>query len=282
MRIFLAGASGAIGRVLVPMLLDAGHEVLGTSRSAAAAAELATAGAKGVVLDVLDAAATIEAVRAAAPDLVLHELTALAGGSSADNAHLRRVGTRNLVDAAKAAGVKRMVAQSISWAYAPGDNPADENTALDVEAPEPRSLTIGGIQALEGAVTEMPEYVILRYGTLYGPGTWYAPGGFMAGKLAGGTLPANDGVSSFVHVRDAARATMAALGWPNGPVNIVDDEPAAASAWVPVLAAALERPVPAPTSGRAGWERGASNALAKSRGVSFEFPSWREGFANGG
>lgn len=281
MRIFLAGASGAIGRVLVPMLLDAGHEVVGTSRSAAAVADLATVGAKGVVLDVLAAAATTEAVRTAAPDLVLHELTALAGGSSADNAHLRRVGTRNLVDAAKAAGVNRMVAQSISWAYAPGDTPADENTALDLEAAEPRSLTIGGIKALEDAVAELPEYVILRYGTLYGPGTWYAPGGFMAGKLAGGDLPANDGVSSFVHVRDAARATVAALTWPNGPVNIVDDEPAPASEWVPTLAAALDRPVPAQTSGRAGWERGASNELAKSRGVSFEFPSWRDGFVNG-
>ncbi len=281
MRIFVAGASGAIGRVLVPMLVDAGHEVVGTSRSASAAAELASLGAKGVVLDVLDPGATTEAVRSAAPDVVLHELTALAGGSSADNAHLRRVGTRNLVEATKATGVSRMVAQSISWAYAAGDTPADESDALDVGAPEPRSMTIGGIQALEGAVAELPEHVILRYGTLYGPGTWYVPNGFMAGKLAGGELAANDAVSSFIHVRDAARTTVQALEWPNGPVNIVDDEPAPARAWVPVLAGAVGRPTPEPTSGRAGWERGATNGLAKSRGMTLEFPSWRTGFAGG-
>src|SRR5918999_975714 len=197
MRVFVAGATGAIGRQLVPLLVEAGHEVTGVSRSDRGVERLHAVGASGVRLDVFDTGALEAAVRAAAPDAIVHQLTALAGGSTADNRRMRVEGTRNLVDAARAAGVDRMVAQSIAWAYEPGEGPADERTALDVRAPSPRAETIGGVLALERAVAELSRFVILRYGRLYGPGTWYAPGAAVAQGLRAGTVPANDAVSSF-------------------------------------------------------------------------------------
>jgi nucleoside-diphosphate-sugar epimerase len=279
MRVFVAGASGAIGRFVVPALIEAGHQVVGASRSQQGVDRLHAQGAEGVRLDVFDRAAVLSAVAAAAPDAVMHQLTALSNGSSADNARIRKVGTRNLVDAAKGAGVDRIVAQSISWAYEPGDTPAEENTPLDVAAPEPRSVTIGGIVALEEAVREIENHVILRYGTLYGQGTWYAPGQLIAKQLSAGEFTATDGVSSFVHVADAARAAVLALDWPSGVVNIVDDEPAPGREWARVLAEALGVPAPEPTPGGAGWERGANNGLARtSRDWQPQYPSWRTGF----
>ncbi|MCP2168405.1 NAD-dependent epimerase/dehydratase family protein [Goodfellowiella coeruleoviolacea] len=278
MRVFVAGATGAIGRFLVPLLVAAGHQVTGTSRGQAGLAWLRDQGAHGALVDVFDPDGVRRAVTAAGPDVVVHQLTALSGGNLADNARIRREGTRNLVDAAHEAGVRRIVAQSIAWAYQPGTTPADERTPLDVTAPPPRAQTVAGVQALEDIVTEIDTHVILRYGMFYGPGTWYAPGGRTAGQLAAGELAADAGVTSFVHVADAAEATLLALDWPSGPVNVVDDEPAPAREWVPVLADALDAPAPEPTSDRAPWQRGADNALARSRGWQPRFPSWRTGF----
>ncbi|WP_034092078.1 NAD-dependent epimerase/dehydratase family protein [Streptacidiphilus albus] len=280
MRIFIAGATGAIGSVLVPLLLDAGHTVTGSTRTEQGLAELAARGANGVRLDVFDRDAVAAAVAADAPDAVIHQLTALGAGNPADNARIRIEGTRNLVDAAKRAGVRTMIAQSIAWAYEPGQGPAGEATPLDTGAPQPRQTTLGGITALEGAVSEIDRHVILRFGAFYGPGTWYAPGSLMADRLTGGTLPANDAVSSFVHVRDAAQATVQALDWPSGPVNIADDHPAPAHTWVPALAAALDRPAPPRTRGGAAWERGALNTRARSLGWTPQHSTWRTGFAD--
>lgn len=286
-RIFVAGATGVIGRVLVPLLVGAGHDVIGTSFTARDLDKLRALGATAVQADVFDADGLRDTVTTAAPDTVIHELTALGTGDTAANRRIRREGTRNLVEAAKRAGVTRIIVQSIAWAYAPGDSPADESTPLDLAARPPRANLIDGVIALEEAAAELGEYVILRYGTLYGPGTWYSPGGLADQQLrhTGGTgavpgpLIADDGVSSFVHVEDAARAAVAALDWPSGAVNIVDDEPAPARDWLPVLAAAFGAPVPPAATGRAGWQRGASNARARALGWTPLYPSWRKGFA---
>ncbi|WP_149262232.1 NAD(P)-dependent oxidoreductase [Actinomadura sp. K4S16] len=289
MRVFVAGATGAVGRFLVPLLLEAGHQVTGTARTRAGLDRLREQGAIPVQVDVFDAGGLVEAVAAASPDAVIHQLTALAKGTPADNGRIRREGTRNLVDAAVRAGVTRIVAQSVAWAYAPGDPPAGEDVPLDRTAPPPRANMIGGIAALEETAAELDEHVVLRYGTFYGKGTWYSPDGLVADVLRGegnagraaafvGRLQADDGVTSFVHVEDAARAAVAALDWPSGPVNIVDDEPAAARDWLPVLAAAFGAPPPPAATGRAGWQRGASNARARSFGWRPRHSSWRTGF----
>ncbi|MBQ0830603.1 NAD-dependent epimerase/dehydratase family protein [Streptomyces tagetis] len=286
MRVFVAGATGAVGSRLVPLLVAAGHEVTGISRTRAGAERIGGLGATGVRADVLDADAVRRAVLAAAPEAVVHQLTDLSGADGAANGRIRREGTRHLVDAAKEAGVRRIVAQSISWAYAPGEAPAAEAVPLDDTADQPRAGMVAAVRALEETVAEVETAVVLRYGLLYGPGTWYAPGGAVAAALAGdpsvpflGSTVANDAVSSFVHVADAAGAALAALDWPGGPVNIVDDEPAPARVWLPALAEALGVPAPGPVTGRQEWQRGALNALARGRGWRPGWPTWRTGFA---
>src|SRR5689334_22422433 len=226
MRIFLAGATGVIGRRVVPLLRDRGHTVTGLVRRSADADWLRSLGAKAVVGDVFDADGVRRAVALAAPDVVMHQLTDLKGGNRQANSEMRIEGTRNLVDAALAAGVRRVVAQSIAWAYAPGAAPADETVPLDTVAPPPRATTVAGVAALEAAVREAPEWVVLRYGALYGRGTFYARDGAHGVDALAGALTADADMTSFVHADDAAAAAVEALAWPSVAVNVCDDEPA--------------------------------------------------------
>jgi nucleoside-diphosphate-sugar epimerase len=181
MKIFLAGATGAIGRRLVPMLLSAGHVVTGTTRSTEKAEGLRAAGAEPVVVDVFDAPALSAAVLRARPDIVIHQLTDLPRGlapgqmteGTQRNARMRSQGTQNLVAAALGAGVHRLIAQSIAWMYAPGQEPHSEDDPLDVDASGTRAITVAGVAMLERLTTSSPpiDGVVLRYGHLYGPGT---------------------------------------------------------------------------------------------------------------
>jgi nucleoside-diphosphate-sugar epimerase len=182
-RIFLAGASGAIGRRLTPLLLDAGHQVMGATRSMANAEEIRAMGARPIVVDVFDAERLRREIAAAQPTIVIHQLTDLPKGldprlmqdAIARNARLRDEGTRNLVQAALAAGAHRLIAQSIAWAYAPGPEPHAEDDPLDIEAQGDRSISVRGVVALENLVLNSPplEGTVLRYGHLYGPGTGF-------------------------------------------------------------------------------------------------------------
>ncbi|AXA96145.1 NAD(P)-dependent oxidoreductase [Microbacterium sp. PM5] len=278
MRIFVAGASGVLGRAFVRRAVADGHEVVGMTRSARGAAAIIGLAAAAVRADAFDREAVMRVVGAARPDAVVHLLTDLASGDSASNARIRTEGTRNLIDAAKAAGVDRVIAESISWVYPPGTKPASEAEALDSFATEPRLTTIRGVTALEDSVREMPEGVVLRFGQLYGPGTWYAPDGLRADAARAGTLPATQTVTSFVHVEDAAEATLRALRWPARTWNIVDDEPAAATEWVPVFACAVGGPRPVVEAG-GDIGRPVSNARARAEGWEMLYPSWRDGFS---
>ncbi|GAA5055127.1 hypothetical protein GCM10023259_036690 [Thermocatellispora tengchongensis] len=313
MRVFLAGATGVVGRRVVPLLVKEGHEVVALTSRPEAVAGLRAAGAEAVVADVYDAAALRGAVRDAAPDVVMHQLTDLRRRDLAANARIRTEGTRNLVAAALEAGVRRIVAQSIAWAYGPGEGPAAEAEPLDLDAAPPRDATVRGVAALEAAVRELPEWVVLRYGMLYGPDTWYHPGGLMAREAHAGRLAAGADVTSFVQVDDAASAAVAALGWPVGAVNVCDDEPAPASDWAPAFCAAIGAPepphavpepsraapepvraVPQPSgatpepsraasepshAARTPWARGASNRYARDRlGWVPAHPTWRGAF----
>ncbi|HZS60887.1 MAG TPA: NAD(P)-dependent oxidoreductase [Gemmatimonadaceae bacterium] len=181
MRIFLAGATGAIGQRLVPRLIEAGHDVVGTTRSASRAEGLRAAGVSPVVVDVYDAPSIHRAVADARPDVVIQQLTDLPQNLEPSqmtegirrNARIRREGTQHLVSAALAAGVRRMIAQSIAWIYAPGPEPHDEDDPFDLHAQGLREITVGGVVALERLVLHSPpiEGVVLRYGHLYGPNT---------------------------------------------------------------------------------------------------------------
>jgi len=191
LNIFLAGAGGVIGRRLLPLLLERGYEVHGTTRSSARASDLERAGVHPVVLDAFDRPAVIAAVTAVRPDVVVHQLTDLSGGfepekvaqTLARNSRLRTEGTRNLVEGARAAGVRRLIAQSIAWLYAPGREPHTESDPLDLAAEGTRAVTVRGVVALENAVLGAApeaapmEGLVLRYGWFYGPGANDKPAG---------------------------------------------------------------------------------------------------------
>jgi nucleoside-diphosphate-sugar epimerase len=306
MRIFVAGASGAIGRPLVRQLLAAGHEVTGMTRRPQRAEEIRAAGAEAVVCDVFDAEALREAVVAAAPEAVVHVLTALPQRYNPKSDYLaatnriRVEGTRNLIAAARAAGVRRLVGESIAFAYRPrGSWVKAEEEPLFTEAPGRFGVAFEAIAELERQVlgAEGIEGVVLRYGWLYGPGTYYDRGEQQAEEVRRRRLPIvgkGSGTFSFVHVEDAASATVAALehGAP-GTYNAVDGEPAPLREWVPVYAEALgakpPRRVPVWLARLVAGEdvaasavglRGADNAKAR-RELGWEpaYPSWRQGFA---
>jgi nucleoside-diphosphate-sugar epimerase len=282
MHVFVAGGTGVIGRQLVPMLVSAGHTVTGTARTDATARRLRSLGGDPAAVDVSDHNVLVKAVQAARPDVIVHQLTALSDRSLEANAALWIHGTRNLVDAAHAANTRRIVAQSIAFAYAPGDAPAVETDPLDIDADEPRAVTVDAVTSLETTVAELDEPVVLRYGILYGPDTWYATDGYMADQARAGALPADESVTSFVHIEDAAAACFAALDWKPGTVNVCDDEPAIASRWLPEFARRVGAPEPTPQAGRPGWARGADNHLAlQTLGWSPRFPTWRDGFRTG-
>jgi nucleoside-diphosphate-sugar epimerase len=313
MRIFVAGATGALGKQLVPLLVEAGHEVTAMTRSGSKAALVREMGAEPVVADALDAEAVGAAVAAARPEVVINQLTAISGVTNwrkpdadfvATN-RLRTEGTDILLSAAIAAGARRYVGQSFApWAIS-GGGPAvkDEEVPMRSEAPKGVTETLAGIRYLESAVTgaEGIEGVVLRYGGFYGPGTNLGeePEGEMIEMVRKRRMPIlgeGTGVWSFIHISDAASATVAAVerGAP-GIYNVSDDEPARVKDWLPVLAQDLgaKPPMRMPAflariiAGPAVFEmmneiRGASNAKAKRElGWTPSFPTWREGFAHG-
>lgn len=280
MRIFVAGAAGVVGRLLLPKLIQEGHEVIGMTHRAENKELIERMGAQAVIADAFDRDNIFSSIHEARPEVVIHQLTSLSSRNFSDNSRIRLEGTRNIVDASLAFGVDRMIAQSISWAYAPGEGAASEDVLLDVNARAPRKMMIDGVSSLERTVAEIPNYVILRYGMLYGQGTWYDQNGFMAEEVFQRRVPATDGVMSFLHVEDAAHAALLALNWPSGPINIVDDEPARGIDWLPVYSKALGAPAPITQPGKEQWERGASNTKARlDFGWNPLYPTWRSGFS---
>ncbi len=299
MRVFVAGASGAIGTRLVPQLIAHGHEVIGTFRSARNAQRLRALGAEPVGLDLLDARAVRKAVLEAEPQAIVHQATALANarfGRSLDRTfgptnRLRTEGTDALLAAAREAGVRRFVAQSFaSYRYAREGGPVKtENDPLDPRPPASARETNAAMRYLDQAVTDAGG-LALRYGGFYG-----ASNDGLVGPVRKRQLPIvgdGGGISSFIHLDDAAAATVLALEHgAAGVYNIVDDEPAPMRDWLPALASALGAKPPRHVP---GWlarlfmgdglammteSRGASNAKAKGElGWTLRYPSWRQGF----
>jgi 2-alkyl-3-oxoalkanoate reductase len=239
-RVFLAGATGAVGKRLVPLLVGRGHEVVGTTRTPDKIAPLRAAGAEAVVVDGLDRAAVLRAVASARPDVVVHQMTALAGirnlrrfdDAFAVSNRLRTEGTNHLLDAARAAGVRRFVVQSYTgWPNSSvGGRVKTEEDALDADPPRSMGKTLNAIRRLEGAVLDASDLVgiVLRYGAFYGEGTSLAPGGDLVEAVRQRRLLVigrGAGVWSFIHIDDAAVATRLAIeGGPSGLYNIVDDD----------------------------------------------------------
>jgi nucleoside-diphosphate-sugar epimerase len=297
MRVLVAGATGVIGRRLVPLLTAIGHDVTALARSP---------GTGVVAADALDRAALDRAVRATAPDAVVNLLTAiprdpnprrLARDFALTN-RLRTEGTRNLLDAAAAAGARRVVCAGLAYAYQPADDLADEDAPLWTEHP-PRQLgpVVAALVELERR-TAAARGLVLRFGHLYGPGTAYADDGAVTARVRAGTMPLVGGgnaVFSFTHADDAASAIAASLEKDHvtGALNVVDDQPAAVHVWLPALARMLGAPAPRRVPAAlarlliGGWGvaylnelRGADNARARLRlDWRPRYASWAEGFA---
>jgi 2-alkyl-3-oxoalkanoate reductase len=305
MKVLVSGASGAIGRFLIPQLVEAGHEVIGMTRRQDKADALDRLGARGLVVDALDRDAVRRVVLDAAPEAVVDELTSLPRDYDLRDPHLydandeiRAKGTPALHDAAREAGARRFVMQSVAFLYAPeGDWVKSEDAPMWMDAPMPFARSVRVLADNEQRITGDPgvEGVVLRYGFFYGPGTYYAPDGSIAAQVRKRQFPIvgkGQGMMSYVHLRDAAAATVAALDRGHGIYNVVDDDPAPAREWLPVYAKAIgaKRPLRIPAwiarlvaggmIARAATElRGASNAKAKAElGWQPSIPSWRQGF----
>jgi 2-alkyl-3-oxoalkanoate reductase len=316
MKVFVAGATGVLGRELLPQLVARGHEVVGMTRSASKQDLVRSLGGRPVVADALDPDAVAQAVASAEPEVIVHQLTALSGKMSMRDARrpdrssavtmtnrLRTEATDHLLAAGRAVGARRFVAQSIATFRFAGGPVQGEADPLDPNPPAPLRTGLAAILHLERAVTtiEWGEGLALRYGSFYGPGTGFslAPDAVMAAPIRKRRFPlvgGGSGVWSFVHIEDAAAATVAAVehGQP-GIYNVVDDEPAPVREWLPVLASALDakppRRVPRWLVRLAAGEaaavmmtdvRGASNEKAKRElGWKPRYASWRQGFAQG-
>jgi nucleoside-diphosphate-sugar epimerase len=309
MKVFVAGSTGAIGKRLVPRLVAAGYDVAAMTRSEGNARLLRAAGAEPVVADGLDRVGVMQAVMRSEPDAVIHEMTALSGITSLRNFdkafartnRLRVEGTDHLLEAARAAGAQRFIVQSFGNWYERDGTGAKSEDAPFIVPPRHQRQSFTAIRHLERAVLAAPELtgVVLRYGSLYGPGTNVSPDGEIATMLRKRRFPiVGDGgaVWSLLHVDDAATAAIAALESADpGVYNIADDEPAPVSEWLPVLASSLgaepPRHVPVWLARIAGGEAsvalmtrvcGGSNAKAK-RELGWEplYPTWRDGFRNG-
>jgi 2-alkyl-3-oxoalkanoate reductase len=318
MKIFVAGATGALGSQLLPRLVARGHEVVGMTRSASKQDLVRSLGARPVVVDALDSDAVAQAVASAEPEVIVHQLTALSGEMSArdmrhpERSHavtmtnrLRTEGTDHLLAAGRGVGARRFVAQSFgAFRFARTGGPVrTEAEPLDPNPPTPLRAAQAGYLYLEEAVTTIDwgEGLALRYGGFYGPGTGtsLAPDAVMAAPIRKRRFPIvgdGGGVWSHVHIEDAAEATAIAVeGGQPGIYNVVDDDPAPVREWLPVLASALgakpPRRIPRWLARLAAGEaatlmmtevRGASNEKAKRElGWKPRYPSWRQGFAEG-
>ena len=302
MRVFVTGATGALGRYLVPGLVAAGHEVTATTRTSGKVAQLRQAGAEPVVVDGLDREGVIAAVKSAAPEVIVHEMTALAGLRSlrkpdktfAATNELRTRGTDNLLAAAGQAGTRRVIAQSnINVNERSGGPVKTEADPLDTRPVPSATQAMTAIKYVEKTVPlEAPEGVVLRYGSFYGPGT----GDFLLNAVRKRQLPligGGTGIWSFIEITDAAAATLAAVeqGAP-GVYNVVDSDPAPVAEWLPYLATVLGAKPPLRVPAWLGRllagdfavalmtsARGSSNDKArKELGWEPRYASWREGF----
>jgi nucleoside-diphosphate-sugar epimerase len=311
MKIFVAGATGAVGKRLVPLLVTGGHRVAATTRTEDKLKDLAAAGADPILMDGLDRDSVMRAVRSVRPDVIVHQMTALASMHNlkrfddefALTNRLRTEGTAHLVEAAAESGARKLVAQSYTgWAnQRTGGRIKTEADPLDADPPQSMTRTLAAIQRLEHIVlnTAGLNGIALRYGSLYGPGTNISLEGEIVEMVRQRKFPlvgGGAGVWSFIHVDDAARATQLAIerGAP-GVYNIVDDEPAEVAMWLPDLARAVNAKPPFRLPawigrfaiGDAGVSmmtrvRGSSNARAKQAlGWRPAYVSWRDGFRRG-
>ncbi|OHS37422.1 epimerase [Staphylococcus sp. HMSC62D11] len=276
-KIFVTGATGLIGTKLTQRLLEEGYDVAGFTTSEQGKQRLEAANVKAYIGDILKADTIEAAIADFQPEIIINQITDLKKVDMAANTKVRIDGSKNLIDAALKHHVKKVIAQSIAFTYEPGEGLATEETPLDDHSTGDRKITVEGVEGLEEQTARMDNYVVLRFGWLYGPGTWYGKDGMIYNQFIDGEVTLSDGVTSFVHLDDAVETSIQAKLIANGIYNVADDEPVKGSDFAQWYKQQLKVNPKVNITPSEPFERGVSNEKFKSQGGTLQYKSWKDG-----
>ncbi|MCQ9278269.1 NAD-dependent epimerase/dehydratase family protein [Staphylococcus borealis] len=276
-KIFITGATGLIGTRLTQRLIEEGYEVAGFTTSEKGKAKLEGLGAKAYIGDILKADTIDAAVGDFRPDIIINQITDLKNVDMAANTKVRVEGGKNLTDAALKYDVKKVVAQSIGFMYEPGEGLATEETPLDNHSDGDRKITVDGVIGLEKETARMDHYVVLRFGWLYGPGTWYGKDGMIYNQFKNGEVTLSDGVTSFIHLDDAVEVSIQAMNFDNGIYNVADDAPVKGSEFAEWYAKEVGVDPKVTIQPAQPFERGIKNDKFKAQGGTLIYNTWKDG-----
>lgn len=273
-KIFVTGATGLIGMHLTQRLLEEGYEVAGLTTSSHGATKLTEHRVKPYIGNILNADEVMKAIGDYKPDIIIHQITDLKNANMEDNAKVRIEGTTNLVEAALKYSVKKIISQSIYFAVEGGEGLADETSPLDLKSTGERLTTVKGVQVLEEQTARLPQYVILRFGYLYGPGTWFGKDGMIYQQFINGEVSVTDGEISFIHIEDAVDSTIQSLSFKSGIYHVVDDEPLQYETWAKRYAEHLNVTPQIHITEHKNYERGSTNSKFKAAGGRLKYPTF--------
>lgn len=276
-KIFVAGATGLIGTKLTKRLLEEGYEVAGLTRSQQGKAKLEDQGITGFIGDVLKADTVESAIASYKPDIIINEITDLKQADMSANTRVRKEGTKNIVTAALNNDVQHIQSQSIAFLYEGGQGLATEETPLDYQSTGERKVTVDGVEALEQETARIPHHIILRYGLLYGPETWFGKDGMIYNQFIDGSVSMSNGIQSFIHIDDAVETAIQALSFEPGIYNVTDDNPVDGETWAKWYAQLLNVNPTLNIEPAADHERGASNQKFRQQGGKLLYSDWQEG-----
>ncbi|MCJ1781332.1 NAD-dependent epimerase/dehydratase family protein [Mammaliicoccus sciuri] len=276
-KIFVTGATGVIGTKLTKRLIEEGYEVAGLTTSEKGKEKLDNAGVKAYIGNILEYDTIEKSIGDFKPDIIMNEITDLKQVDMSANTKVRIEGTRNLVEAAIKHDVPHIQSQSIAFVYEAGDTLATEETSLDYDASGDRKITVDGVEGLEKESARLNKHVILRYGLLYGPGTWYGKDGMIYNQFINGEFTMTDGVQSFIHIDDAVETAIQALNFESGIYNVADDEPVKGDDWAKWYANELNVSPTLNIDPAAPFERGVTNKKFKDQGGKLIYTTWKDG-----
>lgn len=276
-KIFVTGATGLIGTKLTKRLIEEGYEVAGLTTSEKGKEKLDNAGVKAYIGNILEYDTIEKSIGDFKPDIIMNEITDLKQVDMSANTKVRIEGTRNLVEAAIKHDVPHIQSQSIAFVYEAGDTLATEETSLDYDASGDRKITVDGVEGLEKESARLNKHVILRYGLLYGPSTWYGKGGMIYNQFINGEVTMTDGVQSFIHIDDAVETAIQALNFESGIYNVADDEPVKGDDWAKWYANELNVTPTLNIEPAAPFERGVTNKKFKDQGGKLIYTTWKDG-----
>ena len=276
-KIFVTGATGLIGTKLTKRLIEEGYEVAGLTTSEKGKKKLDNAGVKAYIGNILEYDTIEKSIGDFKPDIIMNEITDLKQVDMSANTKVRIEGTRNLVEAAIKHDVPHIQSQSIAFVYEAGDTLATEETSLDYDASGDRKITVDGVEGLEKESARLNKHVILRYGLLYGPGTWYGKDGMIYNQFINGEVTMTDGVQSFIHIDDAVETAIQALNFESGIYNVADDEPVKGDDWAKWYANELNVTPTLNIEPAAPFERGVTNKKFKDQGGKLIYTTWKDG-----